>query len=114
MNPTTKAWIEAAPRIAHMLHKHSDYPNAMTAEGVIWLSLLMMNNKLPWLRTQQYETGKLLVKRYMLVATKMGIIADDPELYDPTQIQWSEQLEAKALAAFMELNNIFDGPVMEH
>ena len=107
MNPTTKAWIEAAPRIAHMLHKHSDYPNAMTAEGVIWLSLL-------WLKDQQYETGKHLIGRYMLIATTMGIIDHNPELYDPTQIQWSEQLEAKALSGFMELNKIFNGPIMEH
>ena len=97
-----------------MLTKHSTYPNAMTAEHVIWMALLMVNNKLPFLREGQVQTGTLLIDRYYTVALELGIIESDPELYNPLLIEWTDEMEAKAITGFVELNRHFDGPLMEH
>jgi hypothetical protein len=114
MSATTRAWIEAAPRIAHMMEHHNGYPSATTAEHVIWMALLMVNGKLPFMNDDQVKTGTLLIDRYYTVATTTGLIESNPELYNPLLIEWTDELESKAFTGFLALNRHFDGPLMEH
>mgnify|MGYP003131765826 CR=1 FL=1 len=115
MNKSTDAWISAAPKMAEIMHFHSGYPNKETAENVIWLALLMAVGGCDLMSPdKQIQGGLTMLRRYYTASVKMGLIDDNPELYNPSKVIWTPQLLTKANTGYIQLYRAFQGPITTH